>query len=169
MFLASAAAAVLAGERSRQGVFTTVVLGRFEPVGPGDLTLLARARHLTRFLPGGHAESSTCATVLDLHYPAVMALPAGASTLMRSTRRLDASSLSRSVFPIFVVGLASSITLSESALAVLTASALSESVIDDARPTTKIGKTLRLSEDASRRRVDRISVEAPAGSAITAG
>ena len=40
---------------------------------------------------------------------------------MRSTRRLDASSLSRSVFPIFVVGLASSITLSESALAVLTA------------------------------------------------
>src|SRR3989442_557102 len=100
MFLASAAAAVLAGERSRQGVFTTVVLGRFEPVGPGDLTLLARARHLTRFPPGGHAESSTCATVLDLHYPAVMALPAGASTLMRSTRRLDASSLSRSVFPI---------------------------------------------------------------------
>ncbi len=121
MFLASAAAAVLAGELSRQGVFTTVVLGRFEPVGPGDLTLLARARHLTRFLPGGHAGSSTCATVLDLHYPAVMALPAGASTLMRSMRRLDASSLSRSVFPIFVVGLASSITLSESALAVLTA------------------------------------------------
>src|SRR5438128_2761408 len=40
---------------------------------------------------------------------------------MRSTRRLDASSLSRSVFPIFVVGLASSVTLSESTLAVLTA------------------------------------------------
>src|SRR2546427_1210736 len=73
------------------------------------------------------ASSQLCFSVvltppaLDLHYPAVMALPAGASTLMRSARRLDASSLSRSVFPIFVVGLASSITLSESALAVLTA------------------------------------------------
>src|SRR2546422_9510108 len=100
MFLASAAAAVLAGERSRQGVFTTVVLGRFEPVGPGDLTLLARARHLTRFLPGGHAGSSTCETVLDLHYPAVMALPARASSLVRSTGRREPSSLGRGVFPI---------------------------------------------------------------------
>src|SRR6266508_7051702 len=53
--------------------------------------------------------------------------------------------------------------------AVSTASALSESVIDDARPTTKIGKTPRLSEDASRRRVERISVEAPAANVITAG
>src|SRR3989449_2368801 len=50
-----------------------------------------------------------------------MTLPAAASPVMRSTRRRDPSSLSRSVLPIFVVGLASSITLSESALAVLTA------------------------------------------------
>ena len=45
----------------------------------------------------------------------------GASTWLRATRRLDTSSLSQAIFPIFVVGLASSVTLSETALAVLTA------------------------------------------------
>lgn len=45
----------------------------------------------------------------------------GASTLVRVAQRLDASSLSQGVFPIFVIGLASSITLAEGALAVLTA------------------------------------------------
>lgn len=45
----------------------------------------------------------------------------GASALLRATRRLDAAALSQGVFPVFVIGLASSITLSETALAVLTA------------------------------------------------
>jgi putative inorganic carbon (hco3(-)) transporter len=45
----------------------------------------------------------------------------GASALLRATRRLDATALSQGVFQVFVIGLASSITLSESALAVLTA------------------------------------------------
>ena len=44
----------------------------------------------------------------------------GAAGLLRAVLRLDAASLSRAVFPIFVVGLASSVTLSESTLAVLT-------------------------------------------------
>jgi putative inorganic carbon (HCO3(-)) transporter len=43
----------------------------------------------------------------------------GASALLRATRRLDAASLSQHIFPVFVIGLASSITLSESVLAVL--------------------------------------------------
>jgi O-antigen ligase len=45
----------------------------------------------------------------------------GAAGLLRAVLRLDAASLSRAIFPIFVVGLASSVTLSESTLAVLTA------------------------------------------------
>jgi O-antigen ligase len=45
----------------------------------------------------------------------------GASALLRATRRLDASALSQGVFPVFVIGLASSITLSETALAILAA------------------------------------------------
>jgi len=49
-----------------------------------------------------------------------MIFQTAALALLRTTRGLDASSLSRGVFPIFVVGLASSITLSESALTILT-------------------------------------------------
>src|SRR5262245_52327972 len=45
----------------------------------------------------------------------------GAAALLRTARRQDALSLSRALFPIFVIGLACSITLSESTLAVLTA------------------------------------------------
>jgi len=45
----------------------------------------------------------------------------GAAGLLRAVLRLDAASSSRAIFPIFVVGLASSVTLSESTLAVLTA------------------------------------------------
>ena len=45
----------------------------------------------------------------------------GAAGLLRAVLRLNAASLSRAMFPIFVVGLASSVTLSESTLAVLTA------------------------------------------------
>jgi O-antigen ligase len=44
----------------------------------------------------------------------------GATALLRAARRQDALSFSRALFPIFVVGLASSVTLSESTLAVLT-------------------------------------------------
>jgi hypothetical protein len=44
----------------------------------------------------------------------------GAAGLLRAARPQDALSLSRALFPIFVVGLACSITLSESTLAVLT-------------------------------------------------
>jgi O-antigen ligase len=42
------------------------------------------------------------------------------AALLRAARRPDALSLSRALFPIFVVGLACSVTLSESTLAVLT-------------------------------------------------
>jgi len=44
----------------------------------------------------------------------------GAAGLLRAARRQDALSLSRAIFPIFVVGLACSVTLSESTLIVLT-------------------------------------------------
>src|SRR5262245_66114542 len=44
----------------------------------------------------------------------------GAAGVLRAARRQDALSLSRALFPVFVVGLACSITLSESTLAVLT-------------------------------------------------
>jgi len=45
----------------------------------------------------------------------------GAARLLHAVLRLDAASLSRAIFPIFVVGLASSVTLSEGTLAILTA------------------------------------------------
>src|SRR6267143_2810000 len=74
--------------------------------GAGDLAVASVGEQ--RQLEGhAHPEGlSPCATAQDLHYPAEMIFQTGALALLRTTRGLDASSLSRGVFSIFVVGLA---------------------------------------------------------------